>query len=131
MRARRELALFAAAYFLYNAGRGLTNGDMDLAIDNARWVIDFQGGSGVERGVQDALGGVWMLLLSHIYLAAQIVILPGVLVAMYRWAPKIYPRLRSTVIATWMLSLPIYALFPVAPPRLAGLGMTDAVSEQS
>ena len=44
---------------------------------------------------------------------------------------KIYPRLRSTVIATWMLSLPIYALFPVAPPRLAGLGMTDAVSEQS
>ena len=67
---------------------------MDLAIDNAHWVIDFQGGSGVERGVQDALGGVWMLLLSHIYLAAQIVVLPGVLVAMYRWAPKIYPRLR-------------------------------------
>ena len=131
MRARKELLLFGAAYLLYNAGRGLTNGDMDLAVSNAQWVIDFQGGSGVERGVQDALGGVWMFLLSHIYLAAQIVILPGVLVAMYRWAPKIYPRLRSTVIATWMLSLPIYALFPVAPPRLAGLGMTDAVSEQS
>jgi membrane-associated phospholipid phosphatase len=131
MRARKELLLFGAAYLLYNAGRGLTSGDMDLAIANADWVIEFQGGSGVERGVQDALGGVWMFLLSHIYLAAQIVILPGVLVAMYRWAPKIYPRLRSTVIATWMLSLPIYALFPVAPPRLAGLGMTDAVSEQS
>ena len=72
-----------------------------------------------------------MTLLSHIYLAAQIVVLPGVLVAMYRWAPRIYPRLRDTVIATWMLSLPVYALFPVAPPRLAGLGMTDAVSETS
>ncbi len=131
MRARKELLLFGAAYLLYNAGRGLTNGDMDLAVDNARWVIDFQGGSGVERGVQDALGGFGMFLLSHIYLAAQIVILPGVLVAIYRWAPKVYPRLRNTVIATWMLSLPIYALFPVAPPRLAGLGMTDAVSEQS
>ena len=81
--------------------------------------------------MQDALGGVWMFLLSHIYLAAQIVILPGVLIAMYRWAPRVYPRLRSTVIATWMLSLPVYALFPVAPPRLAGLGMTDAVSETS
>jgi membrane-associated phospholipid phosphatase len=131
LRARRELALFAGAYLLYNAGRGLTNGDMDLAITNAQWVIDFQGGSGVERGVQDALGGIWLFLLSHIYLAAQIVILPGVLIAMYRWAPRIYPRLRSTVIATWMLSLPVYALFPVAPPRLAGLGMTDAVSETS
>ena len=70
-----------------------------------------------------------MFLLSHIYLAAQIVVLPGVLIAMYRWAPRIYPRLRNTVIATWMLSLPVYALFPVAPPRLAGIGMTDAVSE--
>ena len=131
MRARKEILLFGAAYLLYNAGRGLTNGDMDLAVSNAQWVIDFQGGSGVERGVQDALGGFWMFLLSHIYLAAQIVILPGVLMAMYRWAPAMYPRLRNTVIATWMLSLPIYALFPVAPPRLAGLGMKDAVSEQS
>ena len=104
---------------------------MDLAIANANWVIDAQGGTGFERSVQDALGGLWMTLLSHIYLAAQIVVLPGVLVAMYRWAPRIYPRLRDTVIATWMLSLPIYALFPVAPPRLAGLGMTDAVSETS
>ena len=131
MRARTELLLFGAAYLLYNAGRGLTDGDMDLAVSNAQWVLDFQGGSGLERGVQDALGGVWLFVLSHIYLAAQIVILPGVLAAMYRWAPAIYPRLRSTVIATWMLSLPIYALFPVAPPRLAGLGMTDSVSEQS
>ena len=131
MRWRKELLLFAGAYLLYNAGRGITDGDMDLAIANAGWVIDAQGGMGVERSVQDALGGIWMTLLSHIYLAAQIVILPGVLAAMYRWAPRIYPRLRDTVIATWMLSLPIYALFPVAPPRLAGLGMTDAVSETS
>ena len=131
MRWRSELLLFGAAYLLYNAGRGITSGQMDLAIANADWVIEAQGGTGVERSVQDALGGLWMTLLSHIYLAAQIVVLPGVLVAMYRWAPRIYPRLRDTVIATWMLSLPIYALFPVAPPRLAGLGMTDAVSETS
>ena len=127
----RELALFGAAYLLYNAGRGFTSGNMDLALSNAQWVLDFQGGDAVEQGVQDAFTGVWMTFLSHIYLAAQIVILPGVLFAMYRWAPKLYPRLRSTVIVTWMLSLPVYALFPVAPPRLAGLGMTDAVSETS
>jgi hypothetical protein len=131
MKWRKELLLFAGAYLLYNAGRGITSGQMDLAIANANWVIDAQGGTGFERGVQDVFSGLWMTLLSHIYLAAQIVVLPGVLVAMYRWAPKIYPRLRDTVIATWMLSLPIYALFPVAPPRLAGLGMTDAVSETS
>ena len=127
----KELALFGAAYLLYNAGRGLTSGNMDLALSNAQWVLDFQGGDGVEHAVQDAFTGVWMTLLSHIYLAAQIVILPGVLLAMYRWAPQVYPRLRSTVIATWLLALPVYALFPVAPPRLAGIGLSDAVSETS
>ncbi|WP_028067190.1 phosphatase PAP2 family protein [Solirubrobacter soli] len=131
MKWRRELLLFGAAYLLYNAGRGFTDGDMNLAVANANRVLDLEGGAGVERSVQDAFGGIWMTLLSHIYLAAQIVVLPAVLAAMYRWAPRIYPRLRDTVIVTWMLSLPIYALFPVAPPRLAGIGMTDAVSEQS
>ncbi len=131
MKGRRELALFGAAYLLYNAGRWLTNGDMDLALANAQTVLALQGGDGVEHAVQDAFGGVWMTLLSHIYLAAQIIVLPGVLLAIYRWAPKVYPRLRSTVIATWMLALPVYALFPVAPPRLAGIGMDDAVSQTS
>ena len=37
-------------------GRVDDGGDMDLAVSNAQWVIDFQGGSGVERSVQDALG---------------------------------------------------------------------------
>jgi membrane-associated phospholipid phosphatase len=124
----RELALFGAAYLLYNAGRGLTSGQMDLALSNAAWVVHAQGGVAVERGVQDALGGV---VLSHVYLAAQIVVLPLVLLSLYRWAPRVYPRLRSTVIATWMLSLPVYALFPVAPPRLADLGLVDTVSETS
>lgn len=124
----RELTLFAGAYLLYNAGRGLTSGQMDLALGNAQWVVDAQGGVGVERDVQAALGGA---VLSHVYLAAQIVVLPLVLVALFRWAPSVYARLRSTVIATWMLSLPVYALFPVAPPRLAELGLADTVSETS
>lgn len=30
-----------------------------------------------------------------------------------------------------MLALPVYALFPTAPPRLAGMGMGDSVSAES
>ena len=30
MSRRKEIALFAAAYLLYNAGRGVTSGEMDL-----------------------------------------------------------------------------------------------------
>ena len=42
--AATSCSLFGAAYLLYNAGRGLTSGEMELALANASWVIDAQGG---------------------------------------------------------------------------------------
>jgi membrane-associated phospholipid phosphatase len=128
MRARTQLALFGGVYLLYLIGRWVTGGDMDAALEHARWVIGFQGGLGIERSVQDALGGA---VLSNVYLAAQLVVLPASLMLLYRKAPAIYVRLRDTVLATWLLALPIYALFPTAPPRLAGIGMEDTVSQQA
>ena len=133
MRGRKELKLFFGAYLLYNAGRWVTAGEIGPATENARWIVDLEEtlGIAVERSVQDGLqGGVTMWLLSHIYLAAQLAVLPGVLIYLYRRAPAIYRRLRDTVLATWLISIPIYAAFPVAPPRLAGLGFADSVSEQ-
>jgi membrane-associated phospholipid phosphatase len=35
------------------------------------------------------------------------------------------------VIATWLIAVPVFALFPVAPPRLAGIGIADTVSSQA
>jgi hypothetical protein len=45
--------------------------------------------------------------------------------------PDLYRKLRDTVLATWMLSVPVFAIFPVAPPRLAGIGMLDTISEST
>jgi membrane-associated phospholipid phosphatase len=132
LRARTQLALFAGVYLLYLIGRWVTGGDMDAALEHARWVIDFEGGVGVERAVQGAFDNpVSIWLLSNVYLAAQLAVLPASLVFLYRKAPAIYVRLRDTVLATWLLALPIYALFPTAPPRLAGIGMEDTVSAQA
>ena len=39
-------------------------------------------------------------LLSAVYMAAQLIVLPGVLVALHRWAPPVYRRLRTTVTAS-------------------------------
>jgi membrane-associated phospholipid phosphatase len=131
MRRHAELKLFLAAYVLYNAGRWVTAGDFGVAVDNARWIVRLEDtlGVGVERSVQAALdGGIVMSLLSHVYLAAQLLVLPGALVYLYKRAPRVYRPLRDTVLATWLLSIPVYAAFPVAPPRLAGIGMADSVS---
>ena len=131
MRRHAELKLFLAAYVLYNAGRWVTAGDLGMATDNAHWIVRLEDtlGLGIERSVQSALdAGPLMWLLSHVYLAAQLLVLPAALVYLYRRARHVYRPLRDTVLATWLISIPVYAAFPVAPPRLAGIGMADSVS---
>jgi membrane-associated phospholipid phosphatase len=133
-RGRAQLLLFAAVYLLYLVGRWATGSDMPAALDHARWVVALEqdAGIGVEQSVQRALdGGAAMWVLSNVYLAAQLVVLPAALIWLYRAAPAVYRRLRDTVIAAWLLALPVYALFPTAPPRLAGIGMRDTVSAQA
>src|SRR6202008_3096483 len=43
----------------------------------------------------------------------------------------VYTRLRNTILATWLISIPVYAAFPVAPPRLAGIGLVDTITSQT
>src|SRR6185436_6309516 len=60
-----------------------------------------------------------------------LIVVPGALIFLYRRSRPIYMRLRNTILATWLISVPVYALFPVAPPRLAGIGMVDTISSQT
>jgi membrane-associated phospholipid phosphatase len=134
MRWRVQLGLFVAAWAIYDLARWVAAGEVGPATANAHRVIDLEHSAGiaVERSVQQALDAGWaMWLLSNVYLAAQLVVVPGALFYLYRRSPAIYLRLRDTILATWMLSVPIFALFPCAPPRLAGIGMADSVSQQA
>ena len=70
-------------------------------------------------------------MLNYVYLAAQNLVLPASLVLLYRLNRATYRTLRNTLLATWLLSLPVYALYPAAPPRLSGLGIVDTVSTGS
>jgi membrane-associated phospholipid phosphatase len=129
---RRELFLFLGAYLAYSTSRYLSVGDLTTATDHARWVVDLQRSIGVnvESSVQSALHGtiaIW--ILNNLYLAAQLVVVPGTLMWLYRYNRPVYVRLRNTVLATWLIAMPIYALFPVAPPRLAGVGLVDTITQ--
>jgi membrane-associated phospholipid phosphatase len=132
--ARAQLAVFLAAYLVYDAARWIFSGDLDDARVHADWVIDLERSAhvAIEASVQRALdAGAVSWLLSNVYLAAQLVVLPVALVWLYRTARPVYRRLRDTVIATWLIAIPIFALFPVAPPRRAGIGIVDTVSRQA
>ena len=131
---RRQLALFGAAYVVYNLARWIFAGDLAPAREHARWIVELERDTGVavEGSVQQALdSGAASWVLSDVYLAAQFVVVPGALIWLYRRSPDVYRSLRNTLLATWLIAVPIFALFPVAPPRLADMGIVDTVSEQA
>jgi len=133
-RGLRELAWFGALYLVYDGDRWVFAGRPDVARANAASVTHFERllHIAIEGSVQQSLSGSavsWFL--ANVYLAAQLAVLPGSLFYLYRRAPSIYRALRNTVVAVWAASIPIFAAYPVAPPRLAGIGLKDTVSHQA
>lgn len=129
-----ELACFAVVYLIYTAARWVFAGDPEPAQEHARWIWQLEESLGIaiEGSVQRGLSsGASNWLLSNVYLAAQFVIVPASLLWLYRRSRSVYGALRNTILTTWLLSVPIFALFPVAPPRLADLGLVDTVSDQA
>jgi hypothetical protein len=132
--ARTQVGLFLLAYLVYSAARWMMVGDLATAQDHAAWIIDLDQDLGVasEASVQQALTGTWILwLLNHAYIAAQLIVVPGALIFLYKHSRPVYFRLRNTILATWLISVPVYAAFPVAPPRLADIGLVDTISSQT
>src|SRR5918997_2771783 len=129
-----QIGVFVLAYIVYSIARWLTVGELPTATANAHWIVDFERSLAVdvEAPVQDAFTGtVALWILNHLYLAAQLVVLPGALFWLYRRSRPAYERLRNTVLATWLLSIPVYGLFPVPPPRLADIGMVDTITKST
>jgi hypothetical protein len=130
--ARTQIGLFGFAYLLYSAARWLTVGDLPSAQAHAGWILHTEQHLGVatEASVQRGLDGTWVIwVLNHLYLAAQLIVVPGALIFLYRRSRAGYERLRNTILATWLISIPVYALYPVAPPRLADMGMLDTITQ--
>jgi hypothetical protein len=133
-RARTQIGLFVLAYIVYTIARFFTIGDLADAKSNAHWIVDVENTFrvGFEASVQQALDGSWVIwVLNRLYLLAQLGVIPAVLIFLYNRSYPIYATLRNTILTTWLLSVPVYGLFPVAPPRLADIGMVDTITSQT
>jgi hypothetical protein len=101
MRVRRaELWLFVSAYVIYDAVRWLFAGSPAHARADAHWILGLERSVhlAVEAPVQRALGtGVRGWLLSNVYMAAQLVVLPASLIWLHRRSRPLYRPLRDTV----------------------------------
>lgn len=126
--------MFAGAYLIYSLARGISRGSDVEALDNAARVVSLQAdlGLNVERQVQEWITGLQVMsVLGVLYLMAQLVAVPLALVVVYRRRRSAYPLLRTTLLGAWLVAIPIYAVFPTAPPRLADIGVVDSVTRES
>jgi hypothetical protein len=127
----RELGLGLTVYLLYVSARWLAAGSYPVALRHARelWTLEHRLRLAIEPDVQRAfLHSALLPIFNHLYLAAQNVVLPATLLLTYRADRVVYLRLRRTLIGAWLMAIPVYALFPTAPPRLSHLGIADTVS---
>jgi hypothetical protein len=131
-RGTRELALFAAAYLTYFGVRALTQGAVPNAISNAVGVMHLERilGIDVEDSVQDVVAGSHTLVdaANALYIWGHwpLLIVGGVL--LFHLAPEHYYRLRNVCLLSGAFGLVVFALFPVAPPRLAPSGLVDTIT---
>ncbi len=128
----REAALIGAATLLYTLVRGLANDRVDAAFDHAEQIIALERSVGlfIEPGIQRAVidNDLVVDAANAIYIAFwPIVVLTLVWILLRR--PVAYPRFRNAVLTSGALSLVLFALYPLAPPRFVPeYGFVDTIA---
>jgi hypothetical protein len=133
--AARELGIFALAYLVYFGVRAITEGTAAKAMENAMDLIRLEQSLGIdwEGGIQRAVVGSRLLLdaANAVYMYGHwpVIIVSGVL--LFRHRREQYYRLRNACLLSGLIGLGIFALFPVAPPRLTDLPLVDTVTQHA
>ncbi|NED94572.1 phosphatase PAP2 family protein [Phytoactinopolyspora alkaliphila] len=135
-RGAREVVLIAAAALLYSLVRGLTDDRVNIAFENAERVISFQRSLGifVEPEMQSWVAGNDAVIntINAVYIAGYWPVLLGTFAWLLFRQPARYALFRNALLASGAITLVIFALFPLAPPRfLPEHGFVDTVSENS
>lgn len=126
-----EVLAVCLLYALYDSGRGLAVSRAATAIRDAQLVarVERELHVFVEPEVQRALAHAhWLTTFFGIgYASFQLGLTGLVLLWLYWWHPNVFPRVRTLLIVTSLLALVGFLLFPAAPPRLAGVGISDTL----
>ncbi len=130
-----EVATIFGLYGLYEVVRGQGHATLGVARAHTDGIVALERHLHVfgERTVQHAAHWVPALptLLGIAYIALHFLGTAAFLIWLYRTHPDRFPLVRNTLIAATGVALSIYLLYPVAPPRLAGLGFVDTVTRNT
>jgi len=130
----REVMLVVVLYGVYGVARSFVEGGAHEALTNARWVWDLERSLFLPNELamqQWALQSYAGMMAANWYYATLHISTMGLLLvfAWRRWSPADYLWVRRLVFRLTGASFIIYALMPLAPPRLTTeLGFVDTVA---
>src|SRR3954453_15012043 len=132
--ALRQLALFASAYYLYRLVRGAVDGQVTVAYEHARQIVDAERALGLffEPGLQNwALGNNWIVDAANwSYINSHFLITTSFLISLYLARNESYYYVRNMFMVAMGLALVLYVAYPTAPPRfLPEWGFSDTVTD--
>jgi membrane-associated phospholipid phosphatase len=130
-----QLALIVTAWMVYFGIRAVSQGSTGAAERHAHDIVDLERTLGVHR--EEAIQGValrhealvdlanWVYIWGHWPVIA--------LTALWLWhrVPDQYLTLRNAMFLSGGVGMLLFLLFPVAPPRLAHIGLVDSVTLRS
>ena len=129
---RGEAATVLVMYGLYELARGLVVGDTAEAHRHGLQLVALERSLHLfrEANVQHAAHALPGLtsLLGTAYLTLHLAVTAGVLLWLHQRRPTAFPVVRTTLLLASGLALVGFLLYPTAPPRLAGIGIADTVS---
>jgi membrane-associated phospholipid phosphatase len=115
-------------YFAFGLVRAAIDRGDPAATDNARHVqrLEQTLRIAVEHPLNHAmLGHPVAIHLTGYFYRLCLVAVPATLIWLYASRPAHYRRLRTALVVTTLLDLPLVWLFPESPPRLAQAGIVD------
>ena len=130
-----RLLLVLAGLLVYFGVRAATDDDAGPAEAHARSLVHLEHTLGIARE-----GDLQRLIIDHHWLVtlANWVYIWGhwPLIAvsaawLFRYRPDAYRLMRTAIFASGAIGMIIFLAYPVAPPRLTGLGLTDTVTSYS
>jgi hypothetical protein len=130
-----EVAALAALYGVYEVVRGQGHATLAAAREHTDAIVALERHLHVfgERAIQRAAHWVPALptVLGIAYIALHFLGTAAFLIWLHRKHPAHFPLVRNTMIGATAAALFVYIVYPVAPPRLAGLGFVDTVTHSA
>lgn len=131
----REALLMLGTVLVYFGVRGLTEGSVERAVENAHTLVRLERWFGIywEPAFQRLVTADQLLLTlaNWVYIWGHWPVIILVAGWLFLRHPGEYRVIRTAILVSGGIGLLIFMLFPVAPPRLAGLGLLDTVTTYS